>query len=187
MLGNLRIIKYPMRGLSVAQLRATLQQLEAVRFMPDLVLVDYIGIMKTDSDNYRISLGRALEELRGLADERNIAVVTAQQISKEGARASLVNMTHVAEDYSLDCTADFVLCLTRSPAEQRQKLARLLVNKVRHGEQDYHVVLTQNYDFGQFGLECCWPGDDYDGVLERLEHEPPPPVGAVPGAVEAAE
>jgi replicative DNA helicase len=187
MLGNLRIIKYPMRGLSVAQLRATLQQLEAVRFMPDLLLIDYVGIMATDSDNYRISLGRVLEELRGLADERNIAVVTAQQISKEGAKAATVNMTHVAEDWSLTNTADIVLCLTRSAREQRQKLARITVDKVRHGEMGYSVVLTQNYDFGQFGLQCCWPGADYDGVLERLEQQPLPPVGTVAGAAQAVE
>jgi replicative DNA helicase len=147
---NMVIKKYPTRGLTVAQLRGYLDSLEASGFMPDLLIVDYAGLMQTDRDNYRISLGRVLEELRGLGEERNIAVVTAQQVSKEGAQAAQVRKTHIAEDWSIAGTADFVLSLTRTQPEEIHKLAQLWVDKNRDDDDGFGAVLSQNYTFGQF-------------------------------------
>jgi hypothetical protein len=67
-LQHLMIKKFPMRGIGVGDLRNYLNALEAAEFVPDLLLVDYAGIMQTDSNNYRISLGLILEDLRCRAE-----------------------------------------------------------------------------------------------------------------------
>jgi KaiC/GvpD/RAD55 family RecA-like ATPase len=168
-LRNLRIKRFPTRGLTVAQLRGWLDGLQAFGFSPDLLLVDYVGLMHTEPDEYRITLGRLVEELRGLAVERKMALATAQQVNREGKRASQVRIEHVAEDWSIPGTVDCVLAFSRSDEEQRLKLARLRVEKMRHGEQGYSVVLAQNYDCGQFAHDCAWPGAGYLALVERLD------------------
>jgi replicative DNA helicase len=157
--GNLKIKQFATRGLSVGQLHGYLDQLAASGFVPDLLLLDYAALMQSNvdqADSYRIALGRVIEELRGLAVERDLALVTVHQVSKEGARKPQVNMTHVAEDWSIPGTVDFVLSLTRTDEEKRHKLARIWVDKNRLGaHQDFGVVLSQNYQHGQFCLESA--------------------------------
>jgi hypothetical protein len=169
---NLVIKQYPTRGLSVGQLRGYLNALEATGFVPDLLIVDYAGIMRTDSDRpaeYRIALGRTLEELRGLAMERNIALATAQQVSKQGMKAAQVDMSHVAEDVSIVFTADQVLSFSSSDEERKHKLARLWVNKNRSAVQDFGVVVTQLYERGQFVISSSrLERQNYDAWLEEL-------------------
>jgi replicative DNA helicase len=165
-LRNLKIKQFPTRSLTVQQLRQYLIGLEAVNFLPDLLIVDYVGIMRTDSDNYRITLGRLVEELRGLASERKIAISTAQQVNRQGSKEVLIGMAHIAEDWSIAGTADYVLTLTRSEQELERRLARLWVSKNRSGEQDFGVVLAQHYQHGQFALESC--GLDHEEYLSLL-------------------
>jgi hypothetical protein len=169
---NLVIKSYPTRGLSVGQLRGYLNALEATGFVPDLLIVDYAGIMRTESDRpaeYRIALGRTLEELRGLAMERNIALATAQQVSKLGMKAPQVDMSHVAEDVSIVFTADQVLSFSSSEEERKHKLARLWVNKNRSAVQDFGVVLTQLYERGQFVISSSRSErENYEAWLEEL-------------------
>jgi replicative DNA helicase len=168
-LKNLRIKQFPTRQLTVSELRGYLNALEATGFLADLLVVDYAGLMRTDEENYRISLGRLVEELRGLAGERHLALVTAQQVNREGSRADQVRMTHVAEDWSIPGTADFVLALTRTDKEKAHKLARLSVTKNRDGVDGFGVVLSQNYHHGQFHRNSVWLDRDYESLLEQLK------------------
>ena len=149
-----------------------LDALESTGFAADLLLVDYAGLMQTDADNYRISLGRVYEELLGLAHARNIAVCTAQQVNREGAKAARVDMTHISEDWSIAGTADMVLAFTRSEEEQRHKLGWLWVNKNRSGRMNYGLMLAQNYEHGQFALDSCgMERAAYLALLEQLGGE----------------
>jgi hypothetical protein len=71
------------------------------------------------------------------------------------------------------CRADFVLVLNRSPAEQPHKLARLWVEKAREGEAHFGVVLTQNYQHGQFVLNSARLGaaEQYWRMVEGLTRQ----------------
>ena len=167
---NLRIKEFAARSLSLGQLQAYLDQMAAIGFEPDVLLLDYADLMATNASNkdYRIELGRLYAELRGLAAERKLALVTAQQANREAVKAKQVGLDHVAEDWSITGTADFVYTLSRSAAEHARKLVRLHVGKVRHGGRDeFTMVLTQNYDHGQFVLDsAAMPAlDTYAGML----------------------
>jgi replicative DNA helicase len=165
---RLRIKAFPTRSLTVSALRAYLITLEAQRFVPDLIVLDYAGIMKTDSENHRISLGNIVEELRGLATERNIALVTAQQVNRLGAAADNISMSHVSEDFSLVHTADVVMTLTSTQRERERKLARLVAVKNRSGKQEIGVAIAQNYDHGQFLLDSVFLDENYSKRVGTL-------------------
>lgn len=169
---NLIIKRFPTRGLTISQLRAYLDSLETVeRFIPDMLILDYIGIMNISERDYRISLGRTMEALRGLCVEKNIAGVTAQQASRQGARAVRTSKVHVAEDWSLPGTSDVTLTLSATQEEQQFGLARLSVDKARAEKDKFTVLITQAYDIGQFALESVPMLGNYFDVLGEMTKE----------------
>ena len=167
---NLLLKRFPPRTLSMDDLRMYLDSLESVEgFIPDMVILDYIGIAKTDANNYRVTLGRAFEEFRAVMVERNMAGVTAQQISKQGVQSNLANATHVAEDWSMIATADTVITYSATDLEQRHGLARLYAAKARSEEDKFGVLITQNYKIGQFVLDSMLLRQaPYTEQLDRL-------------------
>ncbi len=170
LMDNIYIRKFPMRSLTVQALRGFIDNLEIVQgFIPDMLILDYIGIMKTDDKNHRISLGRMFEDFKGLCEEKHIAGVTAHQTSKQGAQARNVSMTHVAEDWSLTNTADNVLLYSCTPMERRYGLARLYAGKARSEEDKFGCLITQSYKTGQFCLSSCLLPSNYYDYLDTLK------------------
>lgn len=169
-LDNIIIKKFPMRSLTINGLRAYLDNLEIVeKFIPDMLILDYIGVMHTDAKNHRISLGRTGEEFHGLCDERNIAGITAHQTSRISATAENVSMTHIAEDWSLTNSADQVMVYSCTPTERKYGLARLYVPKARSEEDNFGVLITQSYATGQFCISSALLESKYFESLEQLK------------------
>ena len=101
LLDNIYIKEFPTSNLTVAQLRAYLDNLEATeKFVPDLLIVDYPDLMKLDKDNYRLALDETLKELRGIAVARNIALAAVSQSNRSGAKSKQVGVENVAEAWS---------------------------------------------------------------------------------------
>ena len=166
---NLRVKHFPMNSLTVAAVRAYLDQLEATGFTADLLLLDHANCLAIDVDNFRLAFGRAMQDLQKLAAEKHIAIATAAQANREAAKAKRVHVEHVGEDWSLAQTADMVITLTRSELEQQHGLGQLFVAKNRiGGQQHFGVVVAQNYAHGQFVLESAPLRADYQTLLEDL-------------------
>lgn len=164
----LRVVSFPPRSLSMNMLRAYLDGLEASGFIPDMVILDYIGIVKTDAKNFRIELGRAFEDFRAIMVERNMAGVTAHQVGRAGLSAKIVKVSHAAEDISLINTADACVTYSQTPAEKRVGLARLWVDRLRGDEDGWGIVVTQTYGLGQFSLNAAVLSKKYQSYLDRL-------------------
>lgn len=159
---NIEIKRYPTRQLTVAELRGDLDMLEDSGFVPDVLILDYIGIMTTDARDHRVSLGRTFEDFRGLCVERNIAGVTAQQLNREGGKSARGGQANVAEDWSLAGTADVSISINATSAEKRRGLARLFVEKARRARDRFGMVITQSYDTGQFVIQSAPLDSSYD-------------------------
>jgi hypothetical protein len=167
---NILIKQFPPHLLTMNGLRAYLDNLEVTeKFIPDLVLLDYIGITKTDERNHRISLGHNLGQFRSIMVERNMAGVTAQQSSKAGVTSKYVAATDVAEDWSLIGTADRVLTYSRTAQEGKYGLARLYASKSRGDEDDFAILITQAYKVGQFVLDSVSLESKYWRLAEQLK------------------
>lgn len=162
---NIEIKRFPTRRLTVPELRAYLDVLDDAGFSPDVLILDYIGIMTTDARDHRISLGRIFEDFRGLCVERNVAGITAQQLNRDAGKTARGGQTNVAEDWSLIGTADVCISVNATSAEKRCGLARLFVEKARRARDRFGVVVTQNYDIGQFVLESAPLDSRYDELF----------------------
>lgn len=166
---NLIIKQFPTRSLSMDMLRGYLDNLEVVeKIIPDMLILDYIGITKTDPKNHRISLGRNGEDFRGILGERHMAGVTAAQISKAGAESLQAGSTHVAEDWSLIATADQIIAISNTDAEHQYGLARLFADRVRGEGDRFGALITQSYATGQFCLDSTLLKSEYFAMLKDL-------------------
>lgn len=161
---NLVIKSFPMRSLTMQGLEAYLDNLEIVyRFIPDLLILDYIGITKTSRDNRRIDLGQNLEDFIGLCSRRNIAGNTMHQVNRTGSAAKNVRMHHISEDWSIVQSAHNVVTQSQTEAEERHKLARLFVNKARTEKMGQTILISQNFDMGQY----CIASENMTQAIEK--------------------
>jgi hypothetical protein len=158
---------FPPRRLTMQMLEGYLDNLEIVDgFIPDMLILDYIGIVNTDAKNHRISLGRAFEDYRGICVDRGIAGATAHQLSKKGDNASHVEGSAVAEDWSMIGTADQVVVYQATREEKRRGLCRLWVDRARNEKDKFAVLMTQAYAVGQFCLSSAFMPVDYFEFLK---------------------
>lgn len=134
-LGHLRIKYYPTGGATVNTLRSHIDKLATEGFVPDLLIVDYAGIMRSTEkyDLLRLELKKIYEELRGFANELDIPVWTASQSNKEGADKDYVDLTNMAEAYGQAHVADFVIGLSRKSMNKSTGLGNIFIAKNRAG------------------------------------------------------
>lgn len=166
---QLVIKQFPTGQLTIPQLEAYLDQLERVaNFVPDMIVVDYGDLMKLDISNMRASLGQLYKDLRGIAVERNCAMVTATQTNRDGADVGVITEKHVAEDFSKIAIADNIISLNQTEAERALGLMRAFVVKARNDEKGWQVLMTQAYQAGQFVLDSLRMTDSYLDHVETL-------------------
>ena len=153
LLGNMLIKQFPTGQLTMGQLTAYLDNLQATEnFLPDVLIVDYPDLMRLDKDNYRLSLDELFKDLRGLAVARNMAVVAVSQSHRGAAKAKQVGAHNVAEAYSKVAHADLIVTYSQTSKERELGLARLHVTG-RNDSDGFTVVITQQYGIGSFVLD----------------------------------
>ena len=153
----LLIKEFPTSSLSTEQLLLYLDTLEREkRFKPDILIIDYADLMRIDASALRVDTGRLYRELRGIAMQRNCAVVTASQGNRESAGSKFVELTHAAEDWSKPGTADLVFTYSQTEEEFLRGLARVKAAKVRDGKTGMTALVAQCYEIGQFCLDSVF-------------------------------
>ena len=133
--GRLIIKEFPTRTATTVTLRNHVERLGLTGFRPDIILVDYSGIMRSTEkyDLPRLELQRIFEELRGLAQELDIPIWTATQSNKEGSNAEFIDMTNMAESYGQSHACDVILGFLRKAELKSTGFGTLYVAKNRAG------------------------------------------------------
>lgn len=168
LLDNIIIKQFPTGQLTVGQLTAYMDNLEATEgFVPDLLIIDYPDLMKLDAGNYRLALDDTYKALRGLLVSRNIAGAVVSQSHRAAAKAKQVGADNVSEAYSKIAHADTVLTYTQTKQEHALGLARLHVAAARNDADKMTIVLSQNYGSGQFVIDSLLMTGAYWGLLPQ--------------------
>lgn len=150
---NLIMKEFPTGMLTINDLKAYLDGLENYHnFKPDILFLDYPDLMKLPADNLRVATGNIYKDLRGIAVEREIAVVAPCQANRAGDGAQLITRKFMNEDYSKIATCDNHVTYNQTSAERQQGLARLYVDKCRNEETGNIILISQKYHLGQFCL-----------------------------------
>lgn len=139
--GKMFIKEYPTASANVNHFRALLNELRLKKnFVPDVVFVDYMNICASarvkmsgsvNSYTYIKAIG---EELRGLAQEFNVPVVTATQTTRGGANNSDVDMTDISESFGTAAIADFMVAIINT--EELQNLNQLMIKQLKNRYRD---------------------------------------------------
>lgn len=154
--------------LSVDELGGFLDVLEGrCRFLPDLVIVDYVTLLTTNVNNYRLSIGENAKNLRALGIERNVAMASAAQANRSAASSRWTTGEHTAEDISLLATADVGLTYSQTKAEEELGLARVYVAKGRADKDRFGVLISQAYSIGQFAIDTVGYVSAYWASIEE--------------------
>lgn len=151
---NLMIQGFPTGQLKLKELEGYLDGLVAYeKFQPDVVVLDYPDLMYIDPRNYRLNVGLLNKDLRGLAVERNYALIAMSQSNRGSVNKRTVTETDAAEDFSKVAISDVVLTYSQIPAERELQVARLFVAAARNSRSKFTAYISQAYDIGQFCLE----------------------------------
>jgi hypothetical protein len=154
--GNLIVKEFPTGLATVADITNHLDYLEEVEgFVPNVMIVDYPKLLKTDRNNIRVDIGRNVEELRGVCVIRNLAGVFPHQGTRETIGAKKVKSSQAGEDISVVQTADTILAFSKTKEEERRNLGRLSVEHARRARGGEVVLLSQSYDTGQYVLNSA--------------------------------
>ena len=119
----------------------------------DLLVVDYIGIMKPAKRNSSFKdhtlytlIKEIAEQLRDLAKSRNMAVVTASQLKRDGYENKEASMKDVAGSVGLNDTADFIITIAQDPLLKACKLFAHMILKNRFGANSVPGLSKVDYD-----------------------------------------
>lgn len=135
--GRLIIKEWPVKRASVETIRGHVQRLKQAKdFVPDIILVDYADLLKATRSfgEKRHELEGVYEELRGLAQEFNAVVITADQTNRGGLDLELVTLSAIAESYAKATVCDLIMTVSRTPEDKHNGTGRLFIAKSRLGE-----------------------------------------------------
>jgi len=139
--GKLIIKEYPTASASSQHFRTLLNELRLKKsFEPDIIYIDYLNIcssarMKAGPNVNSYTFIKAIaEELRGLAVEFDVPIISATQTTRGGYSNSDVGLEDTSESFGLPATADFMFALIST--EQLEDLGQIMVKQLKNRYND---------------------------------------------------
>jgi len=139
--GQLIIKEYPTASAHSGHFKALLNELALKKsFKPDIIFVDYLNICsssryKGSSNINSYTLVKSIaEELRGLAVETEVPIVSATQTTRSGYGSSDVDLTDTSESFGLPATADLMFALIST--EELEQLGQIMVKQLKNRYND---------------------------------------------------
>ena len=139
--GSLIIKEYPTAAAHSGHFKGLLNELALKKsFRPDIIFIDYLNICassryRTNNNVNSYSYIKAIaEELRGLAVEANLPIVSATQTTRSGFASSDVDLTDTSESFGLPATADLMFALIST--EELEELNQIMVKQLKNRYND---------------------------------------------------
>jgi len=139
--GKLVIKEYPTAAAHCGHFKSLLNELALKKsFKPDIIFIDYLNICA--SSRYRAGanvnsysyIKSIAEELRGLAVEANVPIVSATQTTRSGFASSDIDLTDTSESFGLPATADLMFALIST--EELEGLNQIMVKQLKNRYND---------------------------------------------------
>ena len=181
--GNLIVKEYPTASAHCGHFRALFNELALKKdFKPDLVFVDYINICASSrfragaNVNSYTYIKAIAEEMRGLAVEYNLPIMSATQTTRTGFVSTDVGLEDTSESFGLPATADFMFALISSDElnELNQMLVKQLKNRYADPTMNKKFILGVDrakmklYDVSQTAQEDLVDTGQDEEVIDRF-------------------
>ena len=168
--GKLIIKEYPTGAANASHFRALLNELKLKKnFAPEIIFIDYLNICASsrmkgmggaiNSYSYIKSIA---EELRGLAVEFNVPIVSATQTTRSGYSNDDVGLEDTSESFGLPATADLMFALVSN--DELNSLGKIMVKQLknRYNDPTKHGRFTLKVDRSKMRLS----DDEEEGVVD---------------------
>jgi replicative DNA helicase len=139
--GRLIVKEYPTSTAGAANFRHLLNELKIKKnFVPDVIFIDYLNICMSSrikqgaNVNSYTYIKAIAEELRGLAVEFNVPVISATQTTRSGFDSSDVGLTDTSESFGLPATADFMVALIAT--DELKALNQIMIKQLKNRYSD---------------------------------------------------
>ena len=139
--GKLIVKEYPTASASTLHFKALLNELKLKRdFVPDIIFVDYLNIcssarIRSGSNVNTYTYVKAIaEELRGMAVEFDLPIVSATQTTRQGFTSSDLGLEDTSESFGLPATADFMFALIST--DELEEINQILVKQLKNRYND---------------------------------------------------
>ena len=160
--GTLIIKEYPTAAAHSGHFKALLNELALKKsFKPDIIFIDYLNICassryRTGTNVNSYSYIKAIaEELRGLAVETNVPIVSATQTTRSGFASSDVDLTDTSESFGLPATADLMFALIST--EELEALSQIMDKQLknRYNDPTIHKRFIVGIDRAKMRIYDC--------------------------------
>jgi len=142
--GKLIIKEYPTASAHSGHFKALLNELALKKsFRPDIIFIDYLNICASSrykqggSINSYSYIKSIAEELRGLAVEANVPIISATQTTRSGFASSDVDLTDTSESFGLPATADLMFALIST--DELEEIGQIMVKQLKNRYNDLSV------------------------------------------------
>ena len=137
--GNLIVKEYPTKSAHSGHFKALLKELKQKKdFVPDLICIDYLNICGSATApkgaNSYTEVKSTAEELRGMAMEFEVPILTATQTNRTGYSDADMDVTSVSESFGLPMTADYMFGISTNDKLRDEGMVRFTQLKNRFGD-----------------------------------------------------
>ena len=133
--------EYPTASAHTAHFRGLIKELAIKKtFKPDIIFVDYLNICASSrfkgaqNVNSYMYIKAVAEELRGLAVETNVPIMSATQTTRSGFTSTDIGLEDTSESFGLPATADFMFALIST--EELEELNQIAVKQLKNRYND---------------------------------------------------
>jgi replicative DNA helicase len=149
--GILKLRRCPAGTFKPNDLRRLLEEYHTKGISFDLVAIDYTDIMAPNhvTNDHIQNSKSVLVDVRQIADDENLAVLTCFQTNREGHKSAVVRAEHAAEDFNKIRIADLVLGINRMDEEKANQKARITFVAARNQPDGYTLMVKQDLNLGR--------------------------------------
>ena len=172
-LGELMIKEYPAGTFNTLHLEGLMQELSVQGFVPDIVMIDYLGLMASSRTSLAASGGTYMyiktiaEECHGFSKKYDIPVVSAAQLNRSAFGNTEVGMESISESIGLAATADTMIAMVAT--EQMRELNQVLIKFLKNRNTGMLGSLMLESDYPKMRY-VDWISED-DEYYDNQEEE----------------
>lgn len=150
--GRLIIKDFPMGKASLSTVKAHLQKIEDVEFKPDLVIIDYVDLLKSGrkSTERKQEIDDIYTSTKGLARELKIPIWSVSQVNRSGAQEKIIEGDKAAGSYDKIMITDVALSLSRRKEDKVNGTGRFHFMKNRYGMDGMTFSVNADTSTGHF-------------------------------------
>jgi replicative DNA helicase len=176
---NFYVVAYPPKSVNSNRIRSILKELQLKKkFVPDIIFVDYLGLMSPNASNKNANSyseqKTISEELRAIAVEFGMPIVSAVQTNRGGFGNAELDLTDVADSVGTVATADIIFGVTQTQEMREAGRYTFLLLKNRYGENKKKRYIGVDYpkmrifDLVEDEDDIKKPAESVDDVVDNL-------------------